>query len=266
MADTDNKIKPTAGPIRFGLVLGVLIQLTILIGFIVGFFQQARPAQPLQISLLSLPNAAEPEGQVISDWWIKDARIGMTDQIRQAKRILLSEPSAFKQISKIHQILHGFHSGLSVQDEERLAELIYQESLRYGYAPELIVSVIMTESSFSQRAYSRKGAIGLMQIKPGTGQEMAEINQISFHGAKALYDPNLNIKLGIQYLALLHQRFGDLKLALTAYNYGPTRIAGYMDRGENIPPGYTRKVLRRYEQLLQENPSDDSPTTDDRQS
>jgi soluble lytic murein transglycosylase len=179
---------------------------------------------------------------------------GITDKIRNAKRIALFEPTAFKRIAKIHQILSTFHSGLSVEDEERLSELIYRESLRYGYDPELIVSVILTESSFYKWAHSRKGAIGLMQINPITGQELAEINRTPLHSVKALYDPHLNVKLGIQYLALLHQRFGDLGLALTAYNHGPTRVAGLMDRGERLPPGYTQKILRRYEQLLREDP------------
>lgn len=141
-----------------------------------------------------------------------------------------------------------------MEDVERLSDLIYHESVRYGYDPELIVSVILTESSFYNRAVSRKGAIGLMQINPVTGQELAGMSQTPFRSAKALYDPHLNIKLGVQYLALLHQRFGDLGLALAAYNYGPTRVADWMDRGERLPPGYTQKILRRYKQLLHEDP------------
>ncbi|MBI3597107.1 MAG: lytic transglycosylase domain-containing protein [Nitrospirae bacterium] len=261
MATTNNPFKPKSLPIRTGLFLGIAIQSMILIGLI-----QAHPVQSVQVPAVSSPNEAEPSVHSFSDWWINDDRVGMTDQIRHAKTISLYEPSAFKRISKIHQVLHGFHSGLPVEDEERLAELIYHESLRYGYDPELIVSVIMTESSFYRWAYSRKGAIGLMQIEPLTGQEMAEINQTPLRSAKALYDPHLNIKLGIQYLALLHQRFGDLGLALTAYNYGPTRVAESMDRGINLPPGYTQKILHQYKQLLHENATDGLPAADDRRS
>jgi hypothetical protein len=260
MAGINNTFKPKLQPIPTGLLLGILIQSLILTGL-----YQARSVQSVQIPVATSPNEAEAAVYSLSDWWINDNRIGMTDQIRQAKTITLYEPSAFKRIAKIHQVLHGFHSGLPVEDEERLAELIYHESLRYGYDPELIVSVIMTESSFYRWAYSPKGAIGLMQIEPLTGQEMAEINQTPLRSVRSLYDPHLNIKLGIQYLALLHQRFGDLGLALTAYNYGPTRVAESMDRGENLPPGYTQKILHQYKQLLHETSTDvPSPAFDRR--
>lgn len=261
MAVTNNSFKAKSVSVSTGLVLGILIQSMILIGLI-----QARSVQSVQIPVVSSPNEAEAAVYSLSDWWINDDRGGMTDQIRRAKTIVLYEPSAFKRISKIHQVLHGFHSGLPVEDEERLAELIYHESLRYGYDPELIVSVIMTESSFYRWAYSRKGAIGLMQIEPLTGLEMAEINQTPLRSVKSLYDPHLNIKLGIQYLALLHQRFGDLGLALTAYNYGPTRVAESMDRGKILPPGYSQKILHQYKQLLRESLTDVTPPADDRRS
>jgi len=261
MAITNHTFKHKLLPIPTGLLLGIVIQSMILIGLI-----QARSTQSVQVPSVTSPSEAEAAVYSLSDWWIHDDRVGMKDQIRQAKTITLYEPSAFKRIAKIHQVLHGFHSGLPVEDEERLAELIYHESLRYGYDPELIVSVIMTESSFYRWAYSRKGAIGLMQIEPLTGQEMAEINQMPLRSVRSLYDPHLNIKLGIQYLAFLHQRFGDLGLALTAYNYGPTRVAESMDRGENLPPGYTQKILHQYKQLLHESLTDVPPAVDDHRS
>lgn len=173
-----------------------------------------------------------------------------SDPLRITARISFLDTAAFHHISKIHQILSGFHSGLPVLDEEKLAGLIYRESVRYGYDPELIVSVIMTESSFYNRAQSHKGAIGLMQLLPVTGLALAEFNRVPLRGPEALYDPYLNIRLGTQYLASLHERFGDLGLALTAYNHGPTRVAALMSQGEPVPTGYTRKVLKRYKELL----------------
>lgn len=178
----------------------------------------------------------------------------LENQIRTSKKIILVDRSAFDRTARIHEILSKFQTGLTVDDQERLAKLIYEESLRYGYDPELIVSVILTESSFYQRAYSRKGAVGLMQLLPPTGRALAKSNRISLNGTEALYDPHLNIKLGTQYLALLHQRFGDLGLALVAYNHGPTRVAEMMDRGERLPTRYTQKVLHRYKQLLHQKP------------
>lgn len=245
----------------FFTTLAITIPFALILGWMF-----ADPLYSLQPPISSAMNAPETSSRTVSDWLVRGNDAGLTDKIRNAKRIALFEPTAFKRIAKIHQILSAFHSGLSVEDEERLSELIYRESLRYGYDPELIVSVILTESSFYKWAHSRKGAIGLMQLNPITGQELAELNQTPLRSTKALYDPHLNVKLGIQYLALLHQRFGDLGLALAAYNHGPTRVAGLMDRGERLPPGYTQKILRRYKQLLHENPiavlpaSTDSPS------
>lgn len=249
MTETRNPHKPGFRRIPLRLALSIVIPTVTMIGLTF-----AHPLYSNQTPALFSPKESRPAVQTLPVWLIHGNNPGITDQIRDAKKISLYEPTAFRRISKIHQILSEFHSGLSVDDEERLSELIYDESLRYGYDPELIVSVIVTESSFYKWALSRKGAIGMMQINPVTSRELAEINQTPLHSAKALYDPHLNIKLGIQYLALLHQRFGDLGLALAAYNYGPTRVAGLMDRGEHLPPGYTQKILRRYKQLLLENP------------
>jgi hypothetical protein len=231
------------------IALIITIPLVMILGFIL-----AQPLYSLPMPFQTTPRVLQPSGDAIPIWLTNGNDAGLADKIRNAKRISLYEPTAFKRIAKIHQILSAFHSGLSVEEVERLSQLIYQESIRYGYDPELIVSVILTESSFYNWSYSRKGAIGLMQINAITGQELAEINQTPFRSARALYDPDLNVRLGIQYLALLHQRFGDLRLALAAYNSGPTRVAGLMDRGERLSPGYSQKILRRYKQLLREDP------------
>jgi hypothetical protein len=249
MTEIIDRFKTALKEKHLPLVLIITIPLVIMMGWI---FSQ--PFYSVPIPFQTTPKVLQPSGETIPVWLTNGNDAGLADKIRNAKRISLYEPTAFKRIARVHQILSAFHSGLSVEDVERLSELIYQESVRYGYDPELIVSVILTESSFYNRAISRKGAIGLMQINPITGQELAEINQTPLHSVKALYDPHLNIKLGVQYLALLHQRFGDLGLALAAYNYGPTRVADWVDRGERLPPGYTQKILRRYKQLLHENP------------
>jgi soluble lytic murein transglycosylase-like protein len=244
-----NRVKSIVRGDRFRFALIVAIPLVVIMGWIF-----ANPFSPTAMPFQTTPRILQPSGQTIPVWLVNGADAGLADKIRNAKRVLLYEPTAFNRIARIHQILSAYHSGLSVEDVERLSELIYQESVRYGYDPELIVSVILTESSFYNGALSRKGAIGLMQIKPVTGQELAEYNRTPFRNAKALFDPHLNIKLGIQYLALLHQRFGDLGIALVAYNYGPTRVAQLMDHGKQLPPGYAQKILRRYKHLIDESP------------
>lgn len=152
---------------------------------------------------------------------------------------------------KILAILSQFRTGLKADEKERLVTFISQESRRYGFEPELIMALISTESSFYNWSSSPNGAIGLMQIIPTTGRELAEINNIVWKGEEEpLFDPFLNIKLGIHYLSMLHLKFKDLELALTAYNYGPGNVRRWIEEGEALPAGYATKVLKYYERFL----------------
>ena len=151
---------------------------------------------------------------------------------------------------KILDILSHFETGLQRKQEEKLAAFIHQESRRYGFDPELIVAIISTESSFYNWSVSSKGAVGLMQIIPTTAKEIAEMNDIVWRGKDPLLDPFLNIRLGIHYLWLLYLKFGDIHLALTAYNYGPAKVIQLLKEGGTIPMGYAEKVLGYYKKFL----------------
>lgn len=169
---------------------------------------------------------------------------------------LLSAPdrskSAFQhREEKILNVLSRFVTGLTDEQEEKLAAFISQESRRYGFDPELIIAVISTESSFYNWSVSSKGALGLMQLIPTTGKELAEMNNIAWNGDKrTLFDPFLNIQLGIHYLYTLYLKFGDVQLALTAYNHGPGTVGRWLRSGEKIPTKYAEKVLASYEELM----------------
>lgn len=154
---------------------------------------------------------------------------------------------------KVLQILSNFKTGLRPEKKRELATFINEESHRYGFDPELIMAVISAESSFYNWSMSPKGAVGLMQIIPTTGKALAETNNIVWHEKDPLLDPFINIKLGIHYLWDLYLKFGDLSLALTAYNYGPTAVARWNDSGEEIPRKYSEKIMKRYEEFLRLN-------------
>lgn len=109
---------------------------------------------------------------------------------------------------------------------------------RFQIDPALILAVISAESDFQPRAVSPKGALGLMQLMPHTGE---------IFGASIgdLFDPGHNIQAGTQFLAECLARFDDERLALAAYNAGPSRVA----RHQAVPPiretrRYVAKVLR----------------------
>lgn len=116
-----------------------------------------------------------------------------------------------------------------------------------GLSTALIRAVIMTESSFRPNAVSRCGAQGLMQLMPGTAKEL---------GVQDPFDVFQNVLGGSTYLKKQIKRFGDLRLALAAYNRGPARVASYRitdpddpEQYERLPEGargYVSKVLRYY--------------------
>ena len=101
--------------------------------------------------------------------------------------------------------------------------LIYIEALcwEYGVDYEMVKAVIQTESDWNHKAVSTSGAIGLMQILPSTA--MSEFQTPK----QDLFDPYVNVTVGIKYLSQLNEHFDDLESTLTAYSHGPTVTKKY---------------------------------------
>jgi soluble lytic murein transglycosylase len=94
----------------------------------------------------------------------------------------------------------------------------------------LALSVSRQESSFNAAAVSPSGALGLMQLLPGTARDVAGRLGVPFLQDKLTRDPAYNVQLGSQYLAEMLQRFGgSYELALAAYNAGPNRVARWLE-------------------------------------
>jgi soluble lytic murein transglycosylase-like protein len=110
--------------------------------------------------------------------------------------------------------------------------------------PELVRAVIVVESAFNPRALSKRGAQGLMQLRPATARR---------YGVSDAFDPEQNITAGAHYLRDLLARFGNnLELTLAAYNAGEDAVERY---GRSIPPfcetrHYVPAVMRVYHKLL----------------
>ena len=139
-------------------------------------------------------------------------------------------------------------------------ELIYKYSEIYELDPLLASAVIKVESNFQAYAQSNRGAIGLMQIMPETGKEMARRLKKKPFVASDLNNPEINIKIGLYYLARLKKQFnGDVYLALAAYNGGSANVQKWLAEKKidtdgavvQIPfeetKGFVQKVMLHYE-------------------
>jgi len=112
-----------------------------------------------------------------------------------------------------------------------LQALCYEYDVPYGIAK----GVITVESSWMPGAKSSTGARGLMQVTPLVGR--------TYNISKdQLFDPYLNISVGVQYLAQLYKEFGDWNKALTAYSHGPTSTRKYSVQYQTNN-NYTQRVL-----------------------
>jgi hypothetical protein len=156
-------------------------------------------------------------------------------------------------IQEILSVLEKHRTGLASVTKEELAEVIYEEAIRYNHDPRFIMALIFAESEFWNWAVSEKGAKGLMQIMPYVAQPIAQQMGIEWMGDKTLFNPFLNIRIGIYYLSQLILDFRDLRLAMTAYNYGPTYVKNLLEKKEPIPFTYYHRLLSVYQDLYYRN-------------
>jgi soluble lytic murein transglycosylase len=146
----------------------------------------------------------------------------------------------------IEAYLRGRHTGLSRPEIRKLADVVIEEADRHGLDTGLILAVMHVESRCYHRAVSPVGALGLMQIMPATGEELARQQGIPWHGPATLFDPVINVKLGVTYLKKLSDRYQQLPTALAAYNWGPGHIDRRLRRGSSPPEIYVKSVMRAY--------------------
>lgn len=121
----------------------------------------------------------------------------------------------------------------NVEIDSSFNSIVEKAAGKYGVEPDLIRSIIKTESNFNSDATSPKGAMGLMQLMPGTARDL---------GVRNAYDPEENIMGGTKYLKTLLDRYnGNVNLALAAYNWG----MGNLEKNPHCLPRETSNYIAR---------------------
>jgi len=120
----------------------------------------------------------------------------------------------------------------------RISELVERSARAHQVDPLLVHSVIQVESNYNPYAVSNKGAEGLMQLMPSTSRMLGVANS---------FDPVENIEAGVKYLKYLQSVYHDDRLALAAYNAGPSAVTKFNE----VPPypetqNYVERVGQRY--------------------
>lgn len=154
-------------------------------------------------------------------------------------------------IEKTFEYLKDKKARGSDEKLKAIAGSVYEESQRYDIDYRLILAVMKVESNFRNDAISRKGARGLLQIKPSLARHISRTSEISVKSAKCLHEPEKNIKIGVNYLSRLIERFENIYTALHAYNVGPRKVKRNTFGDEDGVPNnrFTKKVMKEYRQI-----------------
>ncbi|HEU4507256.1 MAG TPA: lytic transglycosylase domain-containing protein [Pyrinomonadaceae bacterium] len=215
-------------------------------------YEQAKPA-PAEAAKTAKTVAPQPAAAVATAIWIHlvDGAKFRVDQVQEATdgawytRNNMSIFLAKDRISRIeHEVPGSATPSRRTMDwtsgNPAIDQLIRANGERFGIDPYLVFLVIEKESRFRTRAVSPKGAMGLMQLMPGTARRL---------GVRKPFDPAENIRGGTKYLRELMDMFdGKVNLVLASYNAGEGAVLKY---GRNVPPyretrDYVRTIGKRY--------------------
>ena len=207
----------------------------------------------------SLSSESQPTGSAEYVLATSAAPLAPVPAVSTAPPVPAESPASTEEAKVVAQILERFsmrHTALPERERRRLARVIVEEARVHDLEPDLVMAVIEVESAGYHLAESHVGALGLMQLLPPTGQEMAEDLGIEWKGPDTLFDPIINVRLGTAYLRVLADKYdGDVNTALAAYNWGPGRIDRRLARGASVPKRYVEQVRRAADRYAAATPS-----------
>ena len=121
-------------------------------------------------------------------------------------------------------------------------EIVRREAAAYDLDENLVYAMIKAESDFDAQAKSSAGALGLMQMTPGTFEWM-QTKLRETHDTDALFEPKVSIRYGCALIRLLLDEYEDLTVALAAYNAGMGNVTSWLSDAEYSADGVTLKAI-----------------------
>lgn len=186
------------------------------------------------------PLFGAPAAPRLATWSVEVAPRAIPEE-RVSEATAEADPS----VAAVEEYLASRNTGLIREEVAVLARTLVAEARRHRLDLALVMAVMHVESRFHNFAISPAGAIGLMQILPSTGEEVARREGIPWHGSQTLLDPATNVRLGTAYLRELSDRYrGDLRAALAAYNWGPGHVDRRIQTGTPLPTEYPNLVTQ----------------------
>ena len=161
--------------------------------------------------------------------------------IQEAQDDNIQSDESYINLNRYQGVTNNSRLG-NITDRVKINKLIDEYSQKYGLDSDFVKAVVKQESGFNEKATSKCGAMGLMQLMPGTAKAL-NVNDP--------YNARDNIEGGVKYLKGLMDRFGgDMKLALAAYNAGPNAVKKY----NGIPPynetqNYVKNIMSMYQRI-----------------
>lgn len=159
-----------------------------------------------------------------------------------------------RQFQQVMTAIRETNSKLKPHETWELARAVIDQGRNFGLDPLLALSIIRIESNFDRYANSPVNAIGLMQLLPSTARALAYELEEKWEGEESLYDISTNVRLGLYYFHKLENHYdGDRKVALAAYNFGPTYVDRMIKEGGHVPRKYAAKVMKIYRRQIKGN-------------
>ena len=164
--------------------------------------------------------------------------------------LLSDEVEARKDVyRRMIAILEDHGTDIPVTDRQDFVRFVYHEAMKNDLDPILAMAVIKVESSFETAVVSPMGAIGLMQVLPHVGRYKARELGMGWKGDKSLFDPYVNVRIGLAYLTELSNQFSSFSLALEAYNRGPGAVKDTLVSGIQPSTKFAQRVLGFYQRF-----------------